>query len=132
SPPNNDGGASPTLHAPNNEGLVLRYSFDKADAADSSGNSNNGTVVGATTVKGKLGRAMRFTGSAGSVPGFDVKHNWTKDVPLFARAMVLAGRTLFVAGPPDVVDEDQAFRQINDPGVAHGRLVSRWKEAGRV
>ncbi|MHC4329772.1 MAG: outer membrane protein assembly factor BamB family protein, partial [Planctomycetota bacterium] len=117
SPPNNDGGASPTLHAPNNEGLVLRYSFDKADAADSSGNSNNGTVVGATTVKGKLGRAMRFTGSAGSVPGFDVKHNWTKDVPLFARAMVLAGRTLFVAGPPDVVDEDQAFRQINDPGV---------------
>ncbi len=63
----------------------------------------------------KIGRAMKFAGSAGSVPGFEVKHNWTKDVPLFARAMVLAGRTLFVAGPPDVVDEDQAFKQMDDP-----------------
>lgn len=31
--------------------------------------------------------------------------------------MVLAGHTLFVAGPPDLVDEPQAFNQINDPKV---------------
>jgi hypothetical protein len=31
--------------------------------------------------------------------------------------MVLAGRTLFVAGPPDLIDEDQAFRQIDDSEV---------------
>jgi hypothetical protein len=49
--------------------------------------------------------------------GFLVKHDWTQDVPLFARAMVLASGTLFVAGPPDVVDEQQAFRQIADPKV---------------
>ncbi len=60
---------------------------------------------------------MRFTGKAGSVPGFLVQHHWTKDVPLLARAMVLAGGTLFVAGPPDVIDEQQAFRQINDAKV---------------
>ncbi len=97
------------------EGLVLSYSFDKGKALDESPNGNDGKAEGVVSVAGKVGRAMKFTGSAGSVPGFEVKHNWTKDVPLFARAMVLAGRTLFVAGPPDVVDEDQAFKQIDDP-----------------
>jgi hypothetical protein len=97
--------------------LVLRYSFDKGNAVDTSGNKNNGKVDGAVAVKGKFGRAMKFTGRGGSVPDFLVQHNWTKDVPLFARAMVLAGRTLFVAGPPDLIDEEQAFRQMNDPKV---------------
>jgi outer membrane protein assembly factor BamB len=99
------------------EGLVLRYSLDKGNAIDTSGNKNNGNVDGTVGVKGKFGRAMKFTGRGGSVPGFLVQHNWTKNVPLLARAMVLAGRTLFVAGPPDLIDEEQAFRQINDPKV---------------
>ncbi|MGD8499833.1 MAG: PQQ-binding-like beta-propeller repeat protein, partial [Phycisphaerales bacterium] len=110
--------ASPDAQAAADEaGLVLRYSFDKGNAIDTSGNKNNGKAEGAVAVKGKFGLAMKFTGSAGSVPGFEVKHNWTKDVPLFARAMVLAGRKLFVAGPPDLIDEEQAFRQINDQKV---------------
>jgi hypothetical protein len=29
--------------------------------------------------------------------------------------MVLARRTLFLAGPPDVVDEEKAFRNFGDP-----------------
>jgi hypothetical protein len=99
------------------KGLVLSYSFDKSKALDESPNGNDGKAEGVVAAAGKIGRAMRFTGSARSVPGFAVKHNWTKDVPLLARAMVLAGGTLFVAGTPDVVDEDQAFRQINDPEV---------------
>ncbi|HUT32468.1 MAG TPA: PQQ-binding-like beta-propeller repeat protein [Planctomycetota bacterium] len=37
---------------------------------------------------------------------------WSKEAPVAARAMVLAGRTLFVAGPPDVVDEDAAARAL--------------------
>jgi outer membrane protein assembly factor BamB len=97
------------------EGLILSYSFNKGNALDESPNGNNGKVEGAVAVQGKIGLAMKFSGSAGSVPGFEVKHNWTKDVPLFVRAMVLADRTLFVAGPPDVVDEDQAFKRIDDP-----------------
>ena len=32
---------------------------------------------------------------------FTVKFRWQKDLPLLGRAMVLAGDTLFVAGPPD-------------------------------
>ena len=100
-------------------GLVLCYSFEKGNASDTSGNKNNGKVEGTISTKGKVGRAMRFAGKAGSgsVPGFLVKHHWTKDVPIFARAMVLAGGTLFVAGPPDVVDEQQAFSRIDDPQV---------------
>lgn len=29
--------------------------------------------------------------------------------------MVLADKTLFIAGPPDVVDEEEAFRRVGDP-----------------
>jgi len=116
------GGAEIESHAstagqetPEKAGMVLWYSFDKGDANDASGNKNEGKVEGAVPAKGEFGQAMRFTGKTGSVPDFLVKHYWTKDIPLFARAMVLAGGTLFIAGPPDVVDEEQAFRQIGDP-----------------
>ncbi|MDY0168923.1 MAG: PQQ-binding-like beta-propeller repeat protein [Thermoguttaceae bacterium] len=44
-----------------------------------------------------------------------VKHHWTQDVPLYTRAMVLAGRTLFLAGPKYLLDEQEAFRQLFDP-----------------
>ena len=49
--------------------------------------------------------------------GFRITYDWTEDLPLFARAMVLAGGTLFVAGPADLVDEEQAYKQIGDPKV---------------
>jgi len=35
--------------------------------------------------------------------------------PIQARALVLAGQTLFVAGPPDVLNEEQAFENPDDP-----------------
>ncbi len=37
--------------------------------------------------------------------------------PLHARAMILAGQTLLVAGPPDVLDEDAAYQRPSDPQV---------------
>ena len=41
---------------------------------------------------------------------------WSQQRPaLQVRAMVLADKTLFVAGPPDVVDEEAAFNQPDDP-----------------
>jgi len=43
---------------------------------------------------------------------------WSHDRPaLVARAIVLADATLFVAGPPDVVDEEQAFYHPDDPEI---------------
>jgi hypothetical protein len=89
----------------------------KPDASDASGKRNNGKLEGAVSAQGKSGRAMKPTGTAGSVRGFAVTHDWTVDVPMIARAMVLAGGTLFVAGPPDLVDEPAALRRINDPQI---------------
>jgi outer membrane protein assembly factor BamB len=41
---------------------------------------------------------------------------WAVDrPPLLVRAMALAGRTLLVAGPPDLVDEQAAFEKPDDP-----------------
>jgi len=98
--------------------LVLRYSFDKGKAVDESGNNNNGQIEGALADQGKLGRAMKFSGKAASVSGFRVEHKWTQDIPFFARAMVLAGDTLFLAGPPDIVDEPQVLPKIDEPQTA--------------
>jgi len=43
-------------------------------------------------------------------------YNWQISHPeVVVRAMVLAGDTLFVAGPPDVVDEKQMWGRSNDP-----------------
>jgi len=47
-----------------------------------------------------------------------VDYKWLKEhPPLLARAMVLAGKTLFVAGPPDLVDEKRAWGRFLDPDI---------------
>jgi len=38
---------------------------------------------------------------------FKVAHDWTMDIPIFVRSMAMADRTLFVMGPPDLVNEDK-------------------------
>ncbi len=97
-------------------GLVLDISFDGGKATDGSGKSNHGKVEGAESTDGKVGRAMKFVGGGSSRgPGMEYGYEWTLDLPLFARAMVLADKTVFVAGPPDLLDEESAFRQINAP-----------------
>jgi hypothetical protein len=47
-----------------------------------------------------------------------VKYKWTVDEPpLQIRAMVLANKTLFISGPPDIVNEEDAFWAPTDKGV---------------
>jgi hypothetical protein len=47
-----------------------------------------------------------------------VQHKWLIDKPpLQVQAMVLADKILFVAGAPDVVDEEDAFFALNDTAV---------------
>jgi outer membrane protein assembly factor BamB len=107
-----------------NGDLALRFSFDQGDASDSSGKGNHGRAGGVTPAKGKFGQALQFTGAGGASSGLLVEHTWTKDLPLLARGMVLAGSTLFVAGPPDLIDEEQAFRRIDDAQV-QGQLAEQ-------
>jgi outer membrane protein assembly factor BamB len=45
-----------------------------------------------------------------------IAYDWSQELPVQIRAMVLAGETLFVAGPPDLVDEQQAYRHRDDAG----------------
>ncbi len=53
---------------------------------------------------------------------------WEVDQPaVFARAMCIAGDRLFVAGPPDVVDERYAYHNPDDPDVR--ALLARQEEA---
>ncbi|QDU94039.1 outer membrane protein assembly factor BamB family protein [Lignipirellula cremea] len=100
--------------------LALDLNFDEGNAADTSGNKNLTRATAVRVVDGKVGKAAYFTRRAGGPSGGSfVKHAWTDDVPLLARAMTLAGTTLFVAGPPDVMDEEKTFTQLTqrDPDV---------------
>ncbi len=105
---------------------VLAVSFDDGTARDYSIKRNNGTVEGAQLVKGKFGKALQFSprkkggGNAAQKPGDSlVQPKWKKDIPIYVRAMVLAGQTLFIAGPPDIIDEEETFEQLTkgDPRV---------------
>jgi hypothetical protein len=60
----------------------------------------------------------RFTRNTPLKDRLAPKLHWSvKHPPLHVRAMVLAGDSLFIAGPPDVLSEDDAFDRPNDPQV---------------
>jgi len=50
--------------------------------------------------------------------GQSITYRWTDTSPsIFVRAMAVADEILFIAGPPDVVDEEHAFDNSADPNV---------------
>ena len=51
-------------------------------------------------------------------------YRWSNSVPLLVRAMAIADKTLFIAGPPDVVDEEDAVKRIQH-GDAHAGLAEQ-------
>ena len=116
---------------------VLAVSFDDGSARDHSLQRNNGTIEGGKPVDGKFGKAIQFTakgkkkgGNSSIKPGDSlVDPKWTQDVPIYVRAMVLGGKTLFIAGPPDIIDEESTFKQLSqsDPRVA--RLLTKQDDA---
>ncbi len=102
--------------------LALHFSFEKekwnprgeGKVTDKSGNGNDGATEGLRSDLGHVGRAGKFIGAK---PGilrlpFAVRHRWAQEIPMFVRAMVLAGKTLFIAGPPDLVDEEKVTRAL--------------------
>ncbi|MHC4166568.1 MAG: outer membrane protein assembly factor BamB family protein [Planctomycetota bacterium] len=64
------------------------------------------------------------------------RYNWSRPVPLLVRAMLLAHNALFIAGPPDVVDEEEAFRNFGKAGalakLAEQDAVSGGKKGARL
>jgi outer membrane protein assembly factor BamB len=60
----------------------------------------------------------RFTRQVATQDRFAPRLHWSvTNPPLHVRAMILAGQILFIAGPPDVLDEDEAFNQPHDQAV---------------
>lgn len=100
--------------------LVLAATFEGGTAEDVSGNKHDGEIDRAQSVKGKFGRGMQFVARQSRAAGSFVEHRWTQDVPLMVRAMVKAKETLFIAGPPDLIDEENTFERTmkRDPKIA--------------
>jgi outer membrane protein assembly factor BamB len=98
--------------------LVLHYTFDDGETTDKSGHKNDGELVGSDAVDGHLGDALRFSGilpgasSLGKIP-----YNWSVSSPVLVRGMVAAANRLFIAGPADVLDENQAVKKLDDETV---------------
>lgn len=114
-------------------GAALVCSFDNGKANDESGNGGNGVISGVATGKGKVGAALWFqksnnkpsviakkgTNAAPANKGSFVQHQWAHQVPVITRAMAMAGKTVFVSGPPDTLDEEYAFERMTqkDPAI---------------
>jgi outer membrane protein assembly factor BamB len=110
------------------KGVAVATSFDNGDARDESGNGINGAVSGVETGKGKVGAALWFRKSTANAPlvaggaagkGTFVENKWSNKVPIVTRAMAMAGNSLFVSGPKDMIDEEYAFERLTqkDPAI---------------
>jgi outer membrane protein assembly factor BamB len=74
-------------------------------AADKDAASGREAAAAETEATGKKRRRR-----PASKPGKGIPHIWELEKPgLLANAMVLAGRNLFLTGPPDVADEEKTF-----------------------
>ncbi len=62
----------------------------------------------------KMGGKKKPSG-LGAPPANTVKKQWARDIPLLVRAMVLADETLFLAGPPDLIDEPKTLSTFSSP-----------------
>ncbi|NNE00098.1 MAG: PQQ-binding-like beta-propeller repeat protein [Pirellulaceae bacterium] len=114
---------------------VLAVSFDDGSARDHSVKRNNGTLEGGKLVDGKFGKAIQFSakkqgGNATSKTGNSlVDPKWAHDIPIYVRAMVLGGNNLFIAGPPDLMDEEETFKQLTESDPRVQRLLAKQDEA---
>jgi outer membrane protein assembly factor BamB len=117
------------------KGALVVASFDNGTARDESGNNAHGALSGVETGKGKVAAALWFRKATATAPsvlagaspaapaaparGSFVEHHWAHPVPIFTRAMAMAGKTLFIAGPPDRIDEEYAFERLTqkDPAI---------------
>ncbi|MEM8733967.1 MAG: PQQ-binding-like beta-propeller repeat protein [Planctomycetota bacterium] len=110
---------------------MLAASFDDGTARDHSLNRNNGSVLGAKLVDGKFGKALQFSGkkkgnNGTQKPGDSlVKPNWKSDIPVYVRAMALSGDNLFIAGPPDIIDEESTFKGLTEDDPKAQELLAR-------
>ncbi|MBT5846325.1 MAG: PQQ-binding-like beta-propeller repeat protein [Verrucomicrobiales bacterium] len=102
----------------NDPALVLACDFDKGKAQDASGKNHHGELIGAQAVPSRdarSGMALQFKGNANAASSnAAVAYGWTQDLPILVRAMAKAGDTIYVIGPPDLVDEEESFVKLTE------------------
>jgi outer membrane protein assembly factor BamB len=107
---------------------VFASSFTNGKAQDESGFGNHGVIAAAGAIVGRSGKALHFVGKArggAKASGSFVEPHWTKDAPLFVRAMVKAGDNLFIVGPPDIVDEAETFEKLKNKDVSVQAVLAK-------
>ncbi|MEQ8786434.1 MAG: PQQ-binding-like beta-propeller repeat protein [Pirellulaceae bacterium] len=111
--------------------LVFSTSLEEGKALDDSGNGNRTRVAGAKTAEGKVDEALQFVsqGYTASAGNSYVEHAWNRDVPVLARSLVLADDRLFVAGPPDVMNEEETFQGLIDRDPRVQKLLQEQEDA---
>ncbi|MDP6207661.1 MAG: LamG domain-containing protein, partial [Roseibacillus sp.] len=125
--------ADPLMARKSNKEAVLACSFDTPSAKDESQGGNHGALSGVEVGKGRQGKAIWFRkgpkkGKAGGNQrggNSYVQRDWDRQVPLFAQGMVLAGDTLLVAGPPDIMDEEYTFERIMEKDKEINKVLER-------
>ena len=81
------------------------------------------------TVEEKVDAKAKRRGKAQASAG-KIQHLWELVKPeLLANAMVLAGRNLFLAGPPDVADEEKTFDFVFGANDDINRQMRRQEDA---
>jgi outer membrane protein assembly factor BamB len=63
-----------------------------------------------------LSKALRRTEKC-AVPAVRPAYDWSRETPVYARAMVLADKTLFIAGPRDMIDEEEVYKGPEDASI---------------
>jgi hypothetical protein len=105
------------------QGQVLHLAFEEGQLRDSSPCGNHGQSNAAKRVAGRVGDGLLLEQPSNPQAvrrgraQMPVQFQWTCDVPLMVRAMALAGNTLLVAGPDDLLDEVAAFQNLRDPDI---------------
>jgi len=74
-------------------GLLRRFAFDRKGAPE-----------------GRFGGGLQL-GSGGGMTS--ARYAWSRKVPVLVRGMCVAGDTLFLAGPEDILDEPSALRAMD-------------------
>ena len=70
-----------------------------------------------TKTRALAGQPIHFLRRRGAQPKQWPKYTWTRDLPCLVRAMVLCGQTLFVAGPPRILDERESMLTPDLPAI---------------
>jgi outer membrane protein assembly factor BamB len=86
-----------------------------AKAGEAAKDGKDGKAAKATAPVSKTSAPTDRRGNP--APGAMEGRRWARDLPILVRAMVLADKTLFVAGLPDLVDEERALANRDDPEI---------------